>query len=57
MCAAGECRTLQEKLAKASRGEAFIMQGGDCAEAFSAFSANRIRDFYRVLLQVRMQLA
>lgn len=40
---AGECRNLQERLAKAATGEAFILQGGDCAEAFTQFSANRIR--------------
>jgi len=49
---AGECRTLQNRLAKAATGEAFILQGGDCAEAFSQFSANRIRDTYRLLLQM-----
>lgn len=49
---AGECRNLQERLAKAAIGEAFILQGGDCAEAFTQFSANRIRDTYRVLLQM-----
>jgi hypothetical protein len=40
---AGECRNLQERLAKAAVGEAFILQGGDCAEAFTQFSANQIR--------------
>jgi 3-deoxy-7-phosphoheptulonate synthase len=49
---AGECRNLQERLAKAATGEAFILQGGDCAEAFTQFSANKIRDTYRVLLQM-----
>jgi 3-deoxy-7-phosphoheptulonate synthase len=49
---AGECRNLQERLAKAVTGDAFILMGGDCAEAFSQFSANRIRDTYRVLLQM-----
>lgn len=49
---AGECRNLQERLAKAATGEAFILHGGDCAEAFSQFNANRIRDTYRVLLQM-----
>jgi 3-deoxy-7-phosphoheptulonate synthase len=53
---AGECRTLQDRLARAARGEAFILQGGDCAEAFSQFSANRIRDTYRVLLQMSVVL-
>lgn len=49
---AGECRTLQSRLAKAATGEAFVITGGDCAESFQQFSANRIRDFYRVLLQM-----
>lgn len=53
---AGECRNLQQRLAKAATGEAFILQGGDCAEAFSQFSANRIRDTYRVLLQMSVVL-
>lgn len=53
---AGECRTLQARLAKAAVGEAFLITGGDCAEAFSQFSANRIRDFYRVLLQMAVVL-
>lgn len=49
---AGECRTLQARLAKCATGEAFILQGGDCAEAFSQFSANRIRDLFRLILQM-----
>eukprot|EP00877_Chromochloris_zofingiensis_P002334 jgi/Chrzof1/12100/Cz06g21110.t1_DHS1 len=49
---AGECRNLQQRLAHAATGEAFILFGGDCAEAFSQFSANRIRDTYRLLLQM-----
>lgn len=53
---AGECRTLQARLAKAAVGEAFLITGGDCAEAFGQFSANRIRDFYRVLLQMAVVL-
>lgn len=54
---AGECRTLQSRLAKAATGEAFVMFGGDCAESFSQFSANGIRDTYRVLLQMSVVLA
>ncbi|KAG1671351.1 hypothetical protein FOA52_002961 [Chlamydomonas sp. UWO 241] len=54
---AGECRNLKAKLAKASIGEAFIVQGGDCAEAFSQFNANKIRDFYRVMLQMGLIVA
>lgn len=49
---AGECRTLQARLAKCAAGEAFWLQGGDCAESFSQFSANGIRDTFRVLLQM-----
>lgn len=49
---AGECRILQDRLAAAAAGEAFIVQGGDCAEAFSQFSANRIRDLFRLILQM-----
>jgi 3-deoxy-7-phosphoheptulonate synthase len=41
---AGEARTLKQKLAQASRGEAFLLQGGDCAESFDQFSADGIRD-------------
>ena len=40
------------RLAQASRGEAFLLQGGDCAESFDDFSANHIRDTFRVLLQM-----
>eukprot|EP00210_Caulerpa_lentillifera_P008911 g8502.t1 len=53
---AGECRTLQANLADAARGDAFVIQGGDCAEAFSQFNANKIRDSYRVLLQMGLIL-
>lgn len=49
---AGECRTLQSRLAACATGDAFILQGGDCAEAFSQFSANRIRDLFRLILQM-----
>lgn len=54
---AGECRTLQQRLAKAATGDAFVLFGGDCAESFSQFSANRIRDLYRLLLQMSIVLA
>ena len=49
---AGECRNLQAKLADAAVGKAFLLQGGDCAESFDDFSANHIRDTYRVMLQM-----
>jgi 3-deoxy-7-phosphoheptulonate synthase len=53
---AGEVRTLQEELAKASMGQAFLLMGGDCAEAFDEFSVNHIRDTFRVLLQMSLIL-
>ena len=53
---AGEARALKSKLAAASRGEAFLLQGGDCAEAFSQFSADHIRDTFKVMLQMAMVL-
>ncbi len=53
---AGEARRLQRDLAAASRGEAFLLQGGDCAEAFDQFSANAIRDTFKVMLQMAMVL-
>ncbi|KAB1210194.1 Phospho-2-dehydro-3-deoxyheptonate aldolase 1, chloroplastic [Morella rubra] len=49
---AGEARHLEEKLAEAAMGNAFLLQGGDCAESFKEFSANNIRDTFRVLLQM-----
>ncbi|MDA0362091.1 MAG: 3-deoxy-7-phosphoheptulonate synthase class II [Proteobacteria bacterium] len=53
---AGETRTLKEELGKVSRGEAFLLQGGDCAESFSQFSADNIRDTFKVMLQMAMVL-
>ncbi|MFC4733306.1 class II 3-deoxy-7-phosphoheptulonate synthase [Salipiger abyssi] len=53
---AGEVRRLRNELGKASRGEAFLLQGGDCAEAFEQFSANAIRDTFKVMLQMAMVL-
>ena len=49
---AGEARTLRQSLARVGRGEAFLLQGGDCAESFKEFHANNIRDTFRVLLQM-----
>lgn len=49
---AGEARILKSRLAGASRGEAFVLMGGDCAESFAEFGANKIRDTFRVLLQM-----
>ena len=53
---AGEARSLKAKLAAASRGEAFLLQGGDCAESFAQFSADHIRDTFKVMLQMAMVL-
>ncbi|MEQ8652371.1 MAG: 3-deoxy-7-phosphoheptulonate synthase, partial [Kiloniellales bacterium] len=53
---AGEVRTLKKQLAAVGRGEAFLLQGGDCAESFKEFHANNIRDTFRVLLQMSVAL-
>jgi 3-deoxy-7-phosphoheptulonate synthase len=53
---AGEARRLKAHLAAASRGEAFLLQGGDCAESFEQFSADGIRDTFKVMLQMAMVL-
>jgi len=53
---AGEARTLKGHLAKVSRGEAFLLQGGDCAESFEEFNADTIRDTFKVMLQMAMVL-
>ena len=53
---AGEARQLKADLAKVSRGEAFLLQGGDCAESFKEFSADNIRDTLRVMLQMAVVL-
>ena len=53
---AGEVRNLREQLARVGRGEAFLLQGGDCAESFSEFSANLIRDTFKVMLQMAVVL-
>src|SRR5450631_1008982 len=49
---AGEARALKRALARVAKGEAFLLQGGDCAESFAEHSANNIRDFFRVFLQM-----
>ena len=49
---AEECRKLEKQLAKVANGEAFLLQGGDCAESFAEHNANNIRDFFRVFLQM-----
>jgi 3-deoxy-7-phosphoheptulonate synthase len=53
---AGEARSLKQRLAEVSRGEAFLLQGGDCAESFAEFSSDNIRDTFRVMLQMAIVL-
>ena len=53
---AGEIRDLKEQLAQASRGEAFLLQGGDCSEEFARCTAPNIRETLKVLLQMAVTL-
>ena len=53
---AGEARRLQIRLAQVCEGKAFLLQGGDCAESFANFSANSIRDTFKVMLQMAIVL-
>jgi 3-deoxy-7-phosphoheptulonate synthase len=53
---AGEARSLTAALAKVSKGEAFLLQAGDCAESFDSFSADSIRDKLKVILQMAIVL-
>ena len=58
---AGEARNLKEQLGRVASGEGFLLQGGDCAESFTDpsannISANNIRDFLRVFLQMAVVL-
>ncbi|MBC7433844.1 MAG: 3-deoxy-7-phosphoheptulonate synthase class II [Rubritepida sp.] len=53
---AGECERLKAELGRAGEGRAFILQGGDCAESFSQFRTDDIRDTFRVLLQMAVVL-
>jgi len=53
---AGEARRLKKALAQAGEGKAFLLQGGDCAESFAEFSADNIRDTFRVMLQMAVVL-
>ena len=53
---AGEARALTRNLAQVSAGEAFLLQAGDCAESFDAFSADAIRDKLKVILQMAVVL-
>ncbi len=53
---AGEARNLTTDLARVAAGEAFLLQGGDCAESFAEFHPNNIRDTFRVILQMAVVL-
>ena len=53
---AQEIRDLKQHLANVGHGKGFLLQGGDCAESFSEFSANKIRDTFKVLLQMAVVL-
>src|SRR5437660_1327893 len=51
-----ECDTLRDRLAAVARGEAFLLQGGDCAETFAGVSADQVRDKLRTILQMAVVL-
>jgi 3-deoxy-7-phosphoheptulonate synthase len=53
---AGEARELKKGLAQVAAGNAFLLQGGDCAESFAEHRADNIRDFFRVFLQMAVVL-
>jgi 3-deoxy-7-phosphoheptulonate synthase len=53
---AGEARRLKKQLGEVANGNAFLLQGGDCAESFAEFHADKIRDTFRVLLQMSVAL-
>ena len=53
---AGEARRLKTSLGKVANGDAFLLQGGDCAESFAEFNADNIRDTFKVLLQMAVVL-
>lgn len=53
---AGEARSLRSSLAQVAEGKAFLLQAGDCAESFDAFSADAIRDKLKIILQMAVVL-
>ena len=53
---AGEAQSLRDQLGEVAEGRAFLLQGGDCAESFAEFSANNIRDSFKVMLQMAVVL-
>lgn len=53
---AGEVRQLKAELARVARGDAILLQGGDCAESFAEFHPDQVRDTFRVILQMAVAL-
>ncbi|RUM66941.1 MAG: 3-deoxy-7-phosphoheptulonate synthase class II [Sulfurospirillum sp.] len=53
---AQEVRSLKKRLSDVTEGKAFLLQGGDCAESFSEFNADNIRDFFKVFMQMSVAL-
>ena len=53
---AGEARRLRKQLGEVAEGRAFLLQGGDCAEAFAEFHPDNIRDTFKVMLQMAVAL-
>ena len=53
---AGEVDNLRDRLARAARGEAFLLQGGDCAETFAGATADQIRNRVKTILQMAVVL-
>ena len=53
---AGEAQRLKRQLGEVAEGRAFLLQGGDCAESFAEFSADNIRDSFKVILQMAVVL-
>ena len=53
---AGEARSLKSQLAEVSKGNAFLLQGGDCAESFADFHPDNIKNSFKVILQMAVVL-
>jgi len=53
---AGEVDMLRDRLARAARGDAFLLQGGDCAETFAGATADQIRNRVKTILQMAIVL-
>ncbi len=51
-----EVEKLKAELAAVSRGEAFLLQGGDCAESFQEFSHDNLKNFFRTVMQMTIAL-